>query len=77
MSPTTSGGCEDLRVEEQQGRARSRMAVKRQINLKNIVQVSPVFGQGQLQGSQFAGVSAETDWGMLWAPGFGSHLGLS
>lgn len=76
MSPPASGGCEDLRVEKQQRRARNKMACKHQINLKNIVQVSPVLGQGQLQGSQFAGVSAEADWGMLQAPDFKSHTWL-
>lgn len=53
------------------------MAHRHQIRLKNNVQVSPALGQGQLQGSQFAGVSAEADWGVLWAPGFKSHVGLS
>lgn len=52
------------------------MARKYQTNIKHIVQVSPVLGQGQLQGSQFAGVSAEADWGMLQAPGFKSHTWL-
>lgn len=77
MPPTASGGREDLSVEKQQGRARNRMAHRHQIRLKNNVQVSPALGQGQLQGSQFAGVSAEADWGVLWAPGFKSHVGLS
>lgn len=77
MSPTASGGSGDLSAGKQQGRAGNRMACKQQLNLKHNVQVSPAPGQGQLQGPQGAGGSAEADWGMPWAPGFKSQTGLS